>query len=350
MRYTNIQVLRFATAVAVVAAHTSPLTADCLELREPLFSGTTFELLGTAAYLFFAMSGFVLTHCLRTTPVKQFLLWRSIRIYFGYWLAVGLSLVWVRIMIGPVPFVRGLATSLLLWPSGPGGNAYILGGLEWTLVYEVFYGFALAAFALAGPRRGVNVGATVWLALCVAKATLSANGSVPLHPTWGNIWLSAANVPFLLGVLSYELRGRGLEFVRLAAPVAAPAILAAGRIIPREDWGLMVQGAACALAVSWCAAARQLPAQHPLVRYGDWTYGVYLIHYVVLMAVLGNGPRQGWLPMTMSAAVATGFFALAFSLAFGYAEATAYGWLRAHLVRRRVPDVLPFARAAARAA
>lgn len=339
MRYTNIQVLRFATAVAVVVAHTSPMSADCLELAEPLIGRATFELLGVAAYMFFAMSGFVLAHCLRTTPVKQFLIWRCIRIYFGYWLAVGLALLWVRVTIGPVPLVRSLATSLLLWPAGPGGNAYILGGLEWTLVYEAFYGFALAVFALAGPRRGVNAGAAVWLALCLAKAALTTNGSVPLHPTWRNIWLSAANIPFLLGVLAYEVRGLGLAFVRLAAPVTAPTILALGRIVPREDWALIVQGTACALVVSWCAATRQVPVQFSLVRYGDWSYGVYLLHYVVLMAVLGNGPKQGWLPMTTSAAVATGFFAFAFSLGFGYCEAVAYGWMRARLLRRRTPTV-----------
>jgi peptidoglycan/LPS O-acetylase OafA/YrhL len=182
--------------------------------------------------------------------------------------------------------------------------------------------------------------------LCVGKAAVSADGGVPLHPTWGTIWLSAANVPFLLGVLTYEVRGRGLEYVRLAAPVAAPALLAIGRIVPRQVWGLMVQGAACALVVSWCAATRQLPVQNPFVRYGDWTYGLYLIHYVALMAVLGNGPRQGWLPLTSAAAVATGLFVLAFSLAFGYTEAALYGWLRARFLRRRAPVVLRLARAA----
>lgn len=346
MRFANIQALRFAAALSVVVYHLAKMSAKCLELSDPLTVALGSHVMGLGVYLFFAISGFVLAHSLRTNSVSQFFLWRAVRLYPAYWVAVAIAMLLARLIAGPIPVTTALARSLLLIPVGPGRAAYMLGGIEWSLVYEVFFSLVLGGLALFGPRRGVTTGTVVWLAACLAYAAFGSAGDVPPHPTWRTIWLSAANVPFLLGVLAYELRGRGREFARLAGPVVVPMLIAAGGLLPRADWALMAQGAGCALAVAWCAAARPLSERNPFVYYGDWTYGLYLSHSVLLAIPLSLGPKQGWLPTTAGAAVAAGTSVVTLGLAYGWCDFTAYRWLRRRWAVRPESTVAPLRQAA----
>lgn len=345
MRFANIQALRFVAAASVLLFHLGPIASVKLNVSEPLLDAFGDGFLGLGVYVFFAISGYVLAHSLRTTPVPQFLAWRAIRIYVPYWLLIAVLMVLLFLASAPLPPVaRPLANGLLLLPSGEGRALYLLGGVEWTLVYEMFFGLALGLCALAGPRRGVTGGAALWLALCVAKAII-APGVVPTYPTWKAIVLSAANVPFLLGVLSYELRGRAMDVVRFAAPFAVPTLFSVGRLIARPDIAVMVQGAACAILVAWCAAAKQLDARHPLVRYGDWSYGVYLCHGIVILQVCSAGEYHGFLPPSLASAIVAGGTALGVGLAYGCLESAVYRRLRERFAPARAV-VPPLKRAA----
>jgi peptidoglycan/LPS O-acetylase OafA/YrhL len=346
VRYANVQALRFVAAVGVVGLHLAVVAKVFFGLTGPAVERVFNSPLGVGVYLFFAISGFVLAQSLRTTPVPRFLLWRAVRLYGPYWCAVAVFLAWHWVAVGPIPWIRQLRNELLLLPSGPGGSILLLGGVEWSLVYEVFFGVVLGTLALAGPRRGVTAGAAVWLALCVGRAAVSADGTVPVLASWRTIWLSAANVPFLLGVLAYELRGRGAPVVRFAGPLVFVGGIWLGRGLPRGDWAVMAEGVGCAALVAWAVAVRQLDARNPLVRGGDCSYGVYLVHNPIML----TAAHSTVVPRSAAGVVFLGAFALAAGLAFGYCESSAYSRLRRRYARpdasKRPPAAVPPARAA----
>lgn len=349
MRYTNIQFLRLAAAAGVVlyhlGCHAPPLVGvDPAALRHVLVAGFPVP-------LFFAVSGFVLTGALQSAPPGRFLLARFLRLYPGYWLAVLGAVVLMRLRLLTehhrwlIYFVN--LTELTLWPAGPGRCQYLLGGVEWSLIYEVFLSAALAGLAAGGGRRAVPWLAGAWLAALAGKMALWPGYAFDMFPHWSTIALSPHAVPFLLGVLAYPLRDRGrrCRWAVLAA-VAGLLYLVATRPLGAEpQWAVM--GAAAAGAVWLAVQFRQVGAGNPLARLGDCTYGLFLFHVPLMWAVLYPAARLGWAgrwePVWLAGAVA-----LAGGLLFGRLEAAVHARLRP-LAKWR-PDVRgPLRRAWARA-
>src|SRR5262245_33926671 len=170
--------------------------------------------------LFFAVSGFVLTHCLQTLPPGRFLRGRLLRLYPGYWLAA-LAVIALRYALWPGEKHASRHTLVALALVPDGRDFYAL-QVEWSLVYEAFLCVMIALLACAG-RRGVLVGALVWVGAGLVKAVAWPGfGTRPL-PTWAGVWLSGNNFPFLLGVLAYHVRDRGRDW-RWAVAAAAVAL------------------------------------------------------------------------------------------------------------------------------
>src|SRR4051794_36748970 len=90
MRFHNLQVLRVVAAVGVVAFHLGHHAGEMLGA-----GGRLVEWLRTGPWavfpvpLFFALSGFVLSHALQASPRGRFLFGRVLRLYPGYWVAAG---------------------------------------------------------------------------------------------------------------------------------------------------------------------------------------------------------------------------------------------------------------------
>ena len=328
MRFTNIQFLRAAAAVGVVLYHLGEHAARLVGLHP---GWTSFPLLaGLPVPLFFAVSGFVLTHALRTAPPGRFLLARALRLYPGYWLALGLTLVLMRLRVYTehhrwvIHFVN--ASTVTLWPAGPGKVLYVL-GVEWSLVYEVFLSVTLAAFGLAGRGRAVAVLAGVWLAVLGAKMAVFPGWWYDTFPHWTTIALSPMATPFLFGVLAYQLRGASRRWAWVVAPAAA-AVLYVGSTVRMEPehvwaaWGLAAAG------IVWLAVVLPQAAEgNRLARLGDYTYGLFLFHVPLLFAVLYPAARLGWAGRWEAVWLA-GAVAIAGGLAFGRVEAAVHARLR----------------------
>jgi len=323
VKFTNIQVLRFAAAGGILLLHLGVFAHALLGLTGPVADALAAPVYWAGVPVFFAVSGFVLTHSLQTTPVRQFLLLRAVRVFPPYWVAAVVVAVATGINVGARPFVRGL----LLLPVGPGKAAYLI-GVEWSLVYEVFFYVALGLLALAG-RRAVPAGCAVWLGMCLVRMVVAPTAALVQFPTWQTVALSAVNLPFLFGVFAYHLRHRAGP-LRLWAPVAVPPLFVGAALAPTYDVALLMLGLGSGLLVAWAATTRQVAADHPLVRYGDFSYGVFLVHVPVLRLVLG----MGW-PATGTTAATAGLVALAVGLAYGWAETAAYRRVRRWLVRPR---------------
>jgi peptidoglycan/LPS O-acetylase OafA/YrhL len=331
VKFANIQVLRFVAALSVLLFHLGNYAKTFLGMHDPLVEVIALPVFSSGVMIFFAVSGFVLTHSLQSTPVRQFLLLRVLRIYPAYWGAAA-AIIALRWGLGlRTPLNMALLRGLLLIPAGPGRAAYAL-GVEWSLVYEMFFYLALCLLALAGPRRGVLVGCIVWCGLCLARMANKPSYAWMPFPAWSEIVLSPLNTPFLCGVFAYFLRHR-IAAVRLWVPAIVPVLIAGSYLTPRIDLVVLCQGVAGALLVAWAAATVPLAADHPLVRYGDFSYGVYLVHAPILLTLLTLGTVRQWFVPSLTLLAAAGSVALCLGLLYGCLEMEGYRRLRTWLVK-----------------
>ncbi|MBR0751631.1 acyltransferase [Bradyrhizobium jicamae] len=220
---------------------------------------------------FFAISGYVI--CLVVTKpsftLGGFAIKRLLRLYPMYWTALvlmGLLIWWGR--SGPVSWPHVLYSMTLLPQQGT--PAY---DVSWTLEREVVF-YALAALIVPIGR--------VW-GLAVVLAGLAAAGFYYRNP-WSFHLVSTVQADFLAGVLvfmaRYELSRIGgliplligiaiLAVMRQAiTPYAVPiamAALLAGMVHVRIPWERA--------PFSW------------LVRTGDASYSIYLLHYLVFVVM-----------------------------------------------------------------
>jgi peptidoglycan/LPS O-acetylase OafA/YrhL len=338
VRFTNVQLLRVAAAVGVVLFHLGShapvlLGLDPSWLRYPLVAGFPVP-------LFFAVSGFVLTHALRSAPPARFLLARFLRLYPGYWLALLGVLALMRLRVYTehhrwlIYFVNWEVVTL--WPGGPGRVLY-LAGIEWSLIYEVFLSVALCGLSLFGARRGVPVLTAVWLAVLGVKMALWPGYAFDTLPHWSRIALSPHAVPFLLGVLTYQVRDRDRRWGWAVLP-AVVGLLYVACTRPMEPERLWCCWGAAAAGLVWLAVRfRQVKESNPLARLGDYTYGLFLFHAPVLSAVLYPAARLGWVGR-WEVVWLGGLVAIAGGLLFGWLECAVHARLRP-LAKVKLGDV-----------
>jgi exopolysaccharide production protein ExoZ len=340
-RFTNLQALRILGAGIVVACHLNYHAGRALGLHSPVLQWIYDYLSCVAITVFFSMSGFVLVHSLQSTTAGQFLKARLLRVFPAYWAAV-----FVIVLLQPGPGLRWFSdpkvwAGLLLVPAGPDHAAYRL-CIEWTLVFELFFYAALGLMIIIDKRRGPTIGAILWLGAIVSAMAVRPAGPYQNLPDWSQIGLSPLIAPILLGALAVHLKSYG-RIVRLVAPISVPGLFFACRLIPRWDVATLVAGMGSALLVAWAAAARQIADDHPLVTFGGWSYGVYLLHVPVITAVFDFGVRRGWGATGIDLVAVAGFAALGIGLVYGSCEAAVYRRLRRWLVRRPpAPAILQF--------
>lgn len=337
MRYANLQVLRIIGATIVLVYHLNFYAERELHFSDPLLKAVGENLAGPAVAVFFALSGFVLMASLQATPVRQFAVARFLRIFPAYWLAVLFAAVMLKFVGLPFHWDRPQWAALFLLPVGLQNATYRL-GVEWTLVFEVFFYAALCVFAAIHARRGPTIGVLLWLAAIVGALPFRSAGNEPL-PTWSEIALSPLATPFLFGALAVHARpwaGR----LRYAAPILVPALFVCSRMTERFDVAQIFVGAGSALLVLWAASLRQLASDHPLVKYGDWSYGVYLVHTPIIFTMFKLSTRQGWEFPSSRFILVTGLFALTIGLLYGWLESEAYKRMRRLVVSQsRKPEL-----------
>lgn len=336
MRYNNLQLLRVFAAVGVVVFH--------LGCHGPALIGVgsgwlSFPLwAGLPVPLFFALSGFVLTQAVRSAPPGRFILARFLRLYPGFWLALIATLVLMRCHVFTeqhrwlVYFVR--PGSVTLWPAGAGHVLYFL-GIEWSLVYEVFLSLAIAGLSVFIPHRRLPLAAAVWLAGILVKAAVWPDVYSDQFPHWSTIAFSGFNAPFLMGMLVYSLRDADRRWTVPVLP-ATLALLATVSLVPMSleqvwlCWGLAGSG------LMWLAVrAPQLNERNPLVRLGDCTYGLFLMHVPLMFAVLYPAQRLGFSGRAEALWLA-GAVAIVGGLLFGRIESALHTRLRP-LAKRPFP-------------
>ena len=264
-RLVSIQCLRFAAAGLVVLTHTA--------------SGH-FIYGSIGVYIFFVISGFIITHVMRQREPGSFLLDRLTRIYPLYWLFL-IPLVVVR-WDGDA---MHLLSSVTLWPVIGGFRRSYL-AVSWTLSFEML--FYLAATLVLLRRRAFWVLIVLYAVVVVAQQFMS-------NSVLGFVG-SPMIMEFLLGVVIARLPRTQW---RLSGGIAIVIALCVAFIATSPNFGIienMFEGGASwrwiawglpAAAIVWGAMQFETMLTGRLFKFaaigGDASYALYLSHPFFLL-------------------------------------------------------------------
>jgi len=283
-KFGNIQALRALAAISVVVVHAAGTsiryTTATSHLVEPA------KYLSFGVDLFFVISGFViyLTTTQSNLLAAEFIKRRLQRIVPLYWLLTIAFFACLQV-------IPGLnAAALTDWPkfvASLGFASFAHWGMPviypgWTLEYEMVF-YALTAVALASSRR--QPWAFVSIALCAATLARPWIGSDP-YPVLDFLTNSIV-LSFVGGIVvaQWALNGRPapVEAVAFSVAIAAAAV---------NDPMQRALYAGLPWAVVVYAAVKAGPTKaHPwLMKLGDASYAIYLLH-VFLIAVVGKVSR-----------------------------------------------------------
>ena len=286
---TNIQLLRFFAAAAVLVGHAGDLfMPQSTAWRAVPWSG--------GVDVFFVISGFVMTYLTQGRfgqpgAPSAFLLRRVIRIVPPYWLFTTMMVAAVLLFGEHVrntrldPSVVASSYFFVPWPRADGQLNPLL-SQGWTLNYEAFF-YVLFAIALCS-RRGL-----IWLGGAFA-VLVAAHPIIPAAWFIAKFWTNPIILEFLggigLGVLF--LRGRRLPlWASLALAAGAVAVhLAAGVLEPGMIRRMTQIGLPALLLCASLVLAPEPtspgPVRRALVAGGDSSYTLYLSHTFTLNAAL----------------------------------------------------------------
>lgn len=291
---TSIQSLRGIAALAVSVAH--------LRAVENKFGGT--PLLGDWAIsgfagvdLFFVISGFVMVWVTRARQGKAravpgFWFARFMRVYPLWWLVLSaIVAVW---MIKPAWVYASHLTdpdilrSYLLFPA----KELPLHAVGWTLIHEVWF-YVVFGLLLLGPIRWFPAILVLWAAIVGAAAIALPTPEDPIialirHPLTLEFILGAG-----VGLLASKRR-----FVapRLVLPFGCLLLLLSFLSIRENpaiafegEWTRVWQFGVPAALILWSWVGLELKNGSASPRWsqalGNWSYGLYLIHVPVFVAV-----------------------------------------------------------------
>jgi peptidoglycan/LPS O-acetylase OafA/YrhL len=283
--------------------------------------------LNPAVDLLFVMSGFIMAHITlgqfgRPSRVPNFLLRRFWRVYPCYWASMLLSLAGAAIIgwnvLGPDVSEHWWRWFALL----PDRSPNTLNRPAWTLVYEIQF-YAIFSIALLFPARFAAVLLGGVAVLVVVGAGLHQSSTV-----WEDHLLSPFVLEFLSGAAAAQIIGSGrhrlgFEAVVLGSAALAVTTLGASLVIPWGEYSYLVGqpwirvamfGPASVLIMYGAAAMefdRRLLVPTWLLRVGDTSFSIYLIHMPVQMFMIGlwmllpePRPRASWwLPLTFAASI-----------------------------------------------
>jgi exopolysaccharide production protein ExoZ len=316
--YPGIHALRAVAATLVVIEHAAFVANDYslfgISLIVPHFS---YGRIGVI--LFFAISGFVIA-LQRTKPAGEFIVHRLLRIYPSYWIAILLS---AAAFASVGKHISASPASILLYPSVTSDDALAIP--YWTLVFEVtFYALAALAFAAKLSDRTLTLLAVAWIVavnLFAADPASAVEYSLP-GPT---ILLSPAVQVFPMGLICGlhfgALRRAGRWPYVVASIVAYVAGIAFAELSVAKILMLGISSACLIVAVADLGRS----CRKTIEWFGDASYGIYLIHFPVLLAVVKLSPDHRFLTLFS--------IALALGITFGRFD----HWLYRSMIRKLWP-------------
>lgn len=279
MTFTLIQAWRAALCVGVVLAH---IKIYLLRSGDPSLFAYLPDILGGIPCAFFAVSGYFMA-TLVDRDTKNFLVLRLLRVYPMYILAILLAYALRALTATPLDY-DDLPEVLSLLPFG-GRKSYKL-GIEWTLIYEIFFYFICTIFCRPSLSRKFPAFLMIWL-----SAVLLASALHPIlnHlPNMAAIGLSGWNYGFIAGALAYYfLKSYHDPQTQAWAKYALLATVCTfSALHPKPVSVIIMLGMlACFALIALVMLESKIQAPTLLTNLGDYSYSLYLIHASIIILV-----------------------------------------------------------------
>jgi exopolysaccharide production protein ExoZ len=302
MKLVPLQYLRAVAALSVLLYHSSYyMEAYRGDASVSTVFGRIFGSFGV--FSFFALSGLLMATQARklADDPSRFLTHRVIRIYPALFLAfaIRVGLAWALNL--------GCEFDPLALFLAPLGKSLYLLGIEWTLVYEVFFYLLVLVVIALRLVPFLNVIAVIWLVVLLAVNWTTMLS--PQLPSVRQLPLSAICIPFALGLLIPEIIRRKL--VRQSFLAGGLFVFLLAEIPSFTYFGIFLQSIGCVMVVAWCAVLIDQKDTHSLAfeKLGDWSFSIYLIHVPMLTTIyqllpVSVSPMAAWVIAVASAIVA----------------------------------------------
>ena len=280
MRNNNFDIVRLVLATIVVIVHSAGLSqARALDILPHLMSAHV------AVEGFFAISGFLIFASYdRCKSLTEYFTNRAFRILPGYWLSTAFCLT-IAFSLGHFHVGKFLLANLsfanFLHPGIDGvfqsnpDNPFMNGAL-WTIKVEVM--FYLSVPIIAWFCKRLNRDAVLW-ALIVLSVLYRMKFA---HSETLSVQLPGQLSFFLVGTLIYYhlafFKKHGLWFM-LAAALCYVLHAKTGWFFPRP----------LAIATFTMGASLLLPQIKGPTRWGDFSYGTYILHYPIIQIIVAAG-------------------------------------------------------------
>lgn len=324
-RVGNLDVLRAVAALGVLAIHAYALGGRVAPVKAQYWYDVPLISLTTGVWLFFGISGYVITRPFvkrliqhePLPPVVPYAIRRALRIFPLYWLALS---VFIAIEGSMHTKAWQLVVHYLLLNNLVPGRQEALFSVAWTLTLEVLFYFAVPLLALMVRRARPTITAER-LALWVLVSWVASIGFTVIADLQGDgeigLWLRGSFPAMwqmfcpgiLLAIAPYLGQSRARKLLlelprtRGAAAVVAPALVVGavlGAAAPLRfgivTYQLVADASRPLFAVGYgLVIAAALGARPPegrarwAVQLGLISYGIYLLHPVILAALLHAG-------------------------------------------------------------
>ena len=314
-RFTSLQGLRGVAAATVVVSHAFGIfyvsgkdIGTVLESFGPI-SHLSGILAAKAVWVFFVLSGFVLTHQLASKPIGafRFLGSRLVRLYLPVWVAITLNLIVIALIQGSGRVIDfwigghpdlitplGLVQEFLLIPDG-----YFLGPL-WSLKWEVAFSLLVVLIWKAKVIARFP-GSTVVLSLVISTyGELVQNGWFKYIPMFV---VGMALHSMLLKIKEKRIAPR-FEILALLIAGLLPTIsyVATSSVFLGEALRYVVDvpTSLTAICVLFYVLIRggftsKVLETKPLQSLGDFSYSLYLFHLpLITFAFYFSSASVGW--------------------------------------------------------
>ena len=243
--------------------------------------------------LFFVISGFVMVSITRgqfqSAPrALTFLYHRASRIYPMYWFYSALVLAIFLIEPAWVNSAQGnqinVVSSFLLWPE----STLPLINVGWTLIHELYFYIVFFVFLLLVPEKQLGLALALW-AITVVVVNLGVATTNPVFDLLVNPLTLEFIAGCFLAIVFCTDQGWKNTGVLAASTIILVAVLTGlnASEIPEGWWRVGMYGApAAAILYSLEVAEREKFVLHKyLVKIGDSSYSIYLVHVLALSAV-----------------------------------------------------------------
>lgn len=318
MYFKSIQKLRGLAALSVFFYHVGVHLRVTGNNPDTLFRYINDNFGMDGVTLFFVISGFVMSYLLNS-DTDWFLLKRVLRIYPPFLAATIFVCLFYLLVKGHSPSTK-LYLALSLLPLGR--QSYPL-GVEWSLIYEIFFYVICSFFACNYFKRFFLYFLIVWLsAVYIAQHYYGA--STLFLPTVRDIFFSAYNIPFILGGISFYIYKKVKRFAgwldsKYLAVIFAGALALCTTHYMLAEFTLRILffGAGIGLIVI-VGTLRDVSngntgGKSLLEKLGDRSYGLYLLHVPVIVFIYNS--MKAYYGKTNEV---TGFIALALALILGW--------------------------------